>query len=326
MKTFWKDMILALLMGVALPSVMIPRLIVTEQSLQKRETQRVEMVTESTEQEKTCRIILRLIDGTSAEMELEEYLVGVVLAEMPAYFEEEALKAQAVVARTYTLKTCMVGGKHADGIICSDSCCCQAYLSVMDYLQRGGTGESVDKVRSAVLDTSGQVLIYDGELIEATYFSCSGGLTEDAQAVWGTEYPYLKSVASPGEENAAHFSDVVSFSFQELEKKLGIALSEKPDQWFGAVTYTAGSGVKTIEIGGIEYTGTQLRNLLGLRSTMFDVVITEDSILFYTRGFGHRVGMSQYGADAMAANGSTYKEILAYYYQGTELTDIESVG
>lgn len=326
MKTFWKDMILALLMGVALPSVMIPRLIVTEQSLQKRETQRVEMVTESTEQEKTRRIILRLIDGTSAQMELEEYLVGVVLAEMPAYFEEEALRAQAVVARTYTLRASATGGKHGDGSICTDSRCCQAYVSVMDYLERGGTGESVDKVRSAVLDTSGQVLIYDGELIEATYFSCSGGLTEDAQAVWGTEYPYLKSVASPGEENAAHFSDVVSFSFQELEKKLGIALSEKPDQWFGAVTYTAGSGVKTIEIGGIEYTGTQLRNLLGLRSTMFDVVITEDSILFYTRGFGHRVGMSQYGADAMAANGSTYKEILAYYYQGTELTDIESVG
>lgn len=325
MKMLWKDMTVALLMGAVLPGIMVQKLVSTKNVGSETVMETEQTVTESAHQTPSWRILMRHNDGTVSEMELEHYLVGVVLAEMPAYFEEEALKAQAVVARTYTLKTCTWGGKHGDGSICTDWQCCQAYRSVLDYLQQGGTGESADKVRKAVADTAGQVLTYEEDLIEATYFSCSGGITEDAHAVWGTDYAYLRSVPSPGEENASCFTDTVSFDLQQFQERLGISLTGTADQWFGPVTYTTGKGVATMQIGGTEFAGTQLRNLLGLRSTLFEMEAAEDEIRIHTKGYGHRVGMSQYGADAMAVNGSTYDEILAYYYQGTELTDMEIV-
>jgi len=252
------------------------------------------------------------------EMELEEYLVGVVLAEMPVSFEPEARKAQAVVARTFTLRS-EDGEKHPDAAVCMDSGCCQAYISPEEYLEKGGTQDGIDRMRAAVDATRGQVLTYEGELIEATYFSCSGGSTEDAVAVWGTDVPYLRSVSSPGEERATHYTDSVTFTKKELSDALGVNLAEKPESWFGAVTYTAGGGVKTVTIGGTSFKGTELRKLLGLRSTAFTVTAGENSVTITTRGYGHRVGMSQYGADAMAVSGSSYEEILTHYYQGTTL-------
>ena len=169
-------------------------------------------------------------------------------------------------------------------------------------------------------ETENLVLSYQGELIEATYFSCSGGSTEDAVAVWGTDVPYLQAVASPGEENAAHYSDTVTFKAEEFASLLGLDLTGAPKSWIGPVSYTEGGGVDTMEIGGVRFKGTTLRSALGLRSTAFSVSCTNDAVTITTRGFGHRVGMSQYGADAMAVNGSTFEEILSYYYQGTELT------
>ena len=272
--------------------------------------------TESNPQPK--RIIAVL--GTEEErmdMPLEEYLVGVVLAEMPASFEREALKAQAVVARTYTLK-CIHTGKH-DGAVCKDSGCCQAYRNPEEY-----TGEGLETVRAAVHATAGQVLMYQGELIEATYFSCSGGITEDAVAVWGTDYPYLRSVESPGEEKATHYTDTVYFSAQEFEKKLDRDLPGAPDSWLGFTTYTAGGGVNTMRICEEEYKGTELRSMLGLRSTAFTMEADKDGITVTTKGFGHRVGMSQYGADAMAVAGSDYAQILNHYYRGATLTLLEN--
>ena len=235
---------------------------------------------------------------------------------MPASFEEEALKAQAVVARTYAVRAREGKGKHDDGDICGDSACCQGYLAPDDY---GGTQEALSKVRNAVSSTAGQVLTYEGKLIEATYFSCSGGVTEDAVAVWGTDVPYLQSVKSPGEENATYYTDSVQFSVKEFASRLGINLTGKPDSWFGGTKQTTGGGVDTMVIGGVTFKGTELRKLLGLRSTAFTMVAMDEVITVTTRGYGHRVGMSQYGADAMAALGRTYDEILAHYYQGTEL-------
>ena len=322
MKTFLKDLLLALLIGAVLPGILLRNLPKVENVLIVNETEATEMETWCQEKMTSHIISVRDPRGTVMDKELEQYLVGVVLAEMPAYFEKEALKAQAVVARTYTLKTCTAGGKHGDGSICTDSGCCQAYISVTDYLEKGGTGESVEKVRAAVFDTAGEVLIYEDQLIEATYFSCSGGITEDAQAVWGSDYPYLRSVSSPGEENAPVFTDTASYSFVLFQKLLGVDLSGEPERWFGPATYTAGKGVDTMQIGGTEYTGTELRRLLGLRSTSFEIEVEEEEIIIHTKGFGHRVGMSQYGAEAMAVNGSTYDQILASYYQGTELVDM----
>ena len=134
-------------------------------------------------------------------------------------------------------------------------------------------------------------------------------------AVWGTDYPYLRATDSPGEEGAAHYTDTVTFTVAEFAEKLGIA-----QVTLGNATYTAGGGVNTISIGGKEFKGTQVRTLLGLRSTAFTIELSGERVTVTTKGFGHRVGMSQYGADAMALEGKSYREILAHYYQGTALT------
>ena len=256
--------------------------------------------------------------GNLQQMTLEDYLLGVVLAEMPASFEPEALKAQAVVARTYTCKR-MEGGKHDAAAVCRDPGGCQGFRAPADYLDEGGKQTAVDKVRSAVKSTDGQVLHYDGRLIDATYFSCSGGSTEDAVAVWGQDVPYLRAVDSPGEEDAPRFTDSVSFTSSEFAGKLGLSDQGDPASWFGAVRYTEGGGVDTMVIRGKTFTGPRLRSALGLRSTAVSVSVDGKTITVTTRGFGHRVGMSQSGAQAMARTGSSCAEILAHYYTGAEL-------
>ena len=321
MKYIWKDVYLAGIMGILVPGLLLNVGVKAYDEAEQNQivTEAMVIVTEPTPVEKTSVPILLKNEGVVTELDLEEYLVGVVLAEMPTSFGEEALKAQAVVARTYTIRAKEGKGKHDDGDICGDSACCQAYLAPIDY---GGTEEALLKVRNAVVSTAGQVLTYDGKLIEATYFSCSGGATEDAVAVWGTEVPYLQSVESPGEEKATYYTDSIIFPVQEFADKLGVTLKGNAASWFGKVTYTAGGGVDTMVIGGVSFKGTELRKALGLRSTAFTVAAGEKEIVITTRGYGHRVGMSQYGADAMALAGSTYEEILTHYYTGAELTQM----
>ena len=253
----------------------------------------------------------RVTEGT-----LEDYLVGVVLAEMPASFEPEALKAQAVAARTYAWKAMETGGKHGDGSVCTDPGCCQAYLARDAYLEAGGTAAGLEKVTGAVGATAGQVLTYEGTLIEATYFSSAGGSTESALAVWGTDYPYLQAVDSP----EAGKEETLTFTREAFQRALGRTLPGTPEGWFSRVRYTEGGGVASLTIAGEAYTGTALRGLLGLRSTAFTIE-AGDAVTITTHGYGHRVGLSQYGADAMAVTGSDYREILAHYYPGTEITE-----
>lgn len=259
-------------------------------------------------------------DGQVIMMDLDQYLTGVVLAEMPAAFEEEALKAQAVVARTYTMNRIDSGGKHLQGAICMDPACCQAYCDPDSYLQKGNQTECLEKIKNAVLSTSGSVLMYQGKYIDATYFSCSGGRTEDAVAVWGTDVPYLQAVDSPGEEEASHYTDTVEFSIKDFKQMLGI--DEKVMLRIGNITYTDGSGVATIEISGTTFKGTELRQILKLRSTVFVIQVLGDVVSITTKGYGHRVGMSQYGAQAMALEGIKYPQILQYYYTGATLDRI----
>ena len=267
-----------------------------------------------------------LTDKGIEEIEIEEYLIGVLLREIPGRFHIEAQKAQAIVARTYALRTTQYKDKHSSNAICTDPGCCQGYRNPNEYLQGGGDEERVNLARQAVDETKGQILIYQGMPIDATYFSCSGGQTEDALAVWGVDVPYLQSVSSPGEELADHYWDSIQFTPDEFKTALGADLSGKPDQWFGKVTYTRGGGVESMLIGGRLYTGTELRSLLGLRSTAFSVAVSNNSISITTRGFGHRVGMSQYGAQAMALQGKEYEEILAHYYPGTEIDKDRFIG
>ncbi len=267
-----------------------------------------------------------LFGDEKREMLLDDYLVGVVLGELPSTFETETLRAQAVAARTYTLKKCTEGSRHGENTVCTDYHCCQAYTDPDEYLAAGGQTAFYLRVKQAVADTAGQVIVYDGELIVATYFSCAGGQTESAVAVWGQDYPYLQSVASPGEEDAAHYTDSLTFSAAEFQQALGIRLEGKVENWFGTPSYTDGGGVDSISVCGIPYRGTTLRTLLGLRSTDFTVSVKNGSITFYTKGFGHRVGMSQYGANAMAKAGKSYREILTHYYTGAQIVQYEAEG
>ncbi len=323
MKSLIRDLVLSLVLGFVLPGLVFAwgtlQSRVREEALGKQE------LSQTQPPQIRLSMFLREENGDVTQRDMDSYLLGVVLAEMPASFEPEALKAQAVAARNYTQKAYVTGGKHGDGSVCTAPGCCQAYIPLEDYKAKGGTEAAIEKVRTAVLETSGQVLLYEGELIEATYFSCSGGATEDAAAVWGTAYPYLTSVESPGEEEAPPFEDTVIFTPEAFCNALGVTLEGKPESWFGLATYTEGGGVAQIPIGGEIYTGTQLRNLLNLRSTAFKIKAGQ-SITITTRGYGHRVGMSQYGADAMAVSGSSYAEILAHYYPGTELTTLEGNG
>ena len=257
-----------------------------------------------------------LLDNSIIEMSMEDYLTGVILAEMPGSFHMEAKKSQAVVARTYAMRIVSHSGKH-NGMICTDSTCCQAYAAPENY-----DPWHVEEARQAVMSTNGLVLLYDGELIEATYFSCSGGQTEDAVAVWGTDVPYLQSVESPGEETASVYRDEKKFSKAELERLLEISLSGSPRQWFGNIVYTEGGGVASIRIGTRTWKGTELRSLLGLRSTAFDVKCGDNGLTIITKGYGHRVGMSQYGAQAMALSGKSYDQILLHYYKDTQIVPL----
>lgn len=249
------------------------------------------------------------------EMLLTDYVTGVILGEMPGEFSLEAKKAQAVVARTYALR--VAAGNRHDGAVCTDSGCCQ------NYRDWKATADSAaeEQARVAAEETAGMVLTYRGQLIDATYFSCSGGMTEAAVAVWGSDVPYLQAVESPGEEYAAHYTDTAVFSFREFQEALGILLPTDQAQWFGPIVHTDSGGVQTMVIAGKTMQGTEIRKALGLRSTVFAMEIQGESIAVTTKGFGHRVGMSQYGADAMARNGCDFLEILHHYYQDVTLEE-----
>lgn len=300
------DFICALLLTVLLPFMLFNTVMLWSDEEFRPATVPDETVG-TTDPESVSVRVLRS-DGTVQTMELEEYLAGVVMGEMPLDFHPEALKAQAVVARTYTLRMRETSSKHPNADVCDRAACCQSY-------RESASAESWEAVKS----TAGQVLTYNGVLIEATYFSSTGGRTEDALAVWGSDVPYLQSVDSPESGGTDNLLETVTFTAEEFREILGIDPDGPCGNWFGDVCYTDGGGVATMEIGGEIFQGTELRKLLGLRSTDMSVSAVGEHIIITTRGYGHRVGMSQYGAEAMAVSGATYQEILAHYYQGTTL-------
>lgn len=254
--------------------------------------------------EAPIRMLRVLRDGEVSEMAEEEYLAGVIAAELPGGFLMEARKAQAVAARTYARSR---GDKHPGADVCTDAACCQAYRE--SYAPAD---------LQAARETAGLVMTYGGELIDATFFSGSGGRTEAAAAVWGADVPYLQSVESPGEQSP---NDEVTITLPagEFAERLGIDPEGEPEEWLGAMERTAGGGVARWEIGGQEFTGTELRRLLNLKSTAMEITPGE-KFTITTHGFGHRVGLSQYGAQAMAERGCGFREILEHYYIGVELT------
>ncbi len=314
---------MALLMAVIVPGLIFR---MVEKDTPSKSMEAESGATESTATEAslpsemdTAVITVLLDDGTTCPMEENAYLTGVLLAEMPVSFHDEALKAQVVVARTYARKQLSSGAKHSGQAICTDSSCCQAYRSPETFLETGGTEMDLERIRTLVEQTKHEMLYYGDALIEATYFSCSGGRTEDAVAVWGTQIPYLQALDSPGEEQATHYTDTVQFSAEEFASRLQLTPDALPGDWFGDITYTPGGGVDTIEICGVSFSGTDLRRVFQLRSTAFQISAVGQTVTVTTKGFGHRVGMSQYGAEAMAVDGNDYRQILQYYYPGTVL-------
>lgn len=315
MRSLWKDILAAICLGIILPGFVWNLCVLRERPQSLLQAQAVQATRELAPGR---TILLRDPEGVCSEVDLNTYLTRVLLAEIPAEFHWEALKAQSVASRTYVWKAYLYGGKHGDGSVCMDSACCQAYITEESYLSRGGTTEHIEKIHQAVQGTSGCVLAYEGKPIEATYFSSTDGSTESAVSVWGADYPYLQAVTSPEKSQI----DVVSFTKAEFQNQLGRQLPENLSEWFGSDSYTEGGGVASMEICGQTYTGVELRSLLGLRSTDFSIQPDDPIIRITTRGYGHRVGMSQHGANAMAEQGSTWQEILQHYYPGTTLFPI----
>lgn len=269
--------------------------------------------------------------GRVLSMQLEEYLCGVVSAEMPAAFEEEALKAQAVAARTFTLRRLAACGGTPCGRhgadICTDSTCCQSYRSPAQLAARWGDSAAYysARVHDAVYATAGEVATYEGALIEALYHSTAGGMTESSENVFASAQPYLVSVASPGEEGSAHYAESTTFPRKSFITILNTAfpkadLSAKKLEVQVEITARYASGrVKIVRLGKVEVTGRQFRKALDLPSTNFTIEFVGEDVRVSTKGYGHGVGMSQYGANAMAKDGADYRAILKHYYTGIEI-------
>lgn len=262
-------------------------------------------------------VTINRLNGEVLNLTLEDYLVGVVAAEMPASFNTEALKAQAVIARTYTKKLINSGRKITDDVTT------QVYKSDDELKRMWGTNYNTyyNKIKKAVLSTEGKYVTYNSELIDAVYHSTSNGYTEDASFVWGNNVPYLKTVTSPWDTSSRTFQKSVDVSFEELSNKLGIKFDE--ETLIEVISRDDSGRISKIKIGDKELTGTSARNIIGLRSSDFDIIINAYSITFTTRGYGHGVGMSQYGANGMANSGYTYEQILKHYYSGVTITDFK---
>lgn len=266
------------------------------------------------------------------DVKLDEYLYHVVSAEMPADFELEALKAQAVVARTYTIyKIINNQKKHGEADICDSSSCCQAWISKEERLARWDENlreSNWNKIMQVVDGTQGKLITYNNEPINAFFHSNSGGTTEIPLNVWGgSGYPYLQVVQTAGEEEYSQYSSEVTLSKEDLVKKVkekhaDLVVDFAQEDSVKVTEYTDSGRVRTLKIGNVNLSGVEARTILGLRSTNFKVEINENQIKFSVIGYGHGVGMSQTGADALAKQGKNYEEIIKHFYVGVEIIDM----
>ena len=254
-------------------------------------------------------------NGKVLKLELEEYLVGVVAAEMPASFNLEALKAQAVAARTYTLKSIKTGKKLTDTVST------QVYKDNNELKNMWGSSYNTyyNKIKNAVNATKGIYISYNNDYIDALFHSTSNGYTEDAVNVWGNNIPYLKSVASPLDKNTTSYLRTITKTYKELEKQLGYPLDKNTTI---NIVRNNSNRVSTITINNKTYTGVEFREKLALRSTDFDIDLN-DNITITTRGYGHGVGLSQYGSNELAKKGYSYDRIIKFYYTGISINKIK---
>ncbi|MFP7479807.1 stage II sporulation protein D [Terribacillus saccharophilus] len=271
--------------------------------------------------------VSRTASNTVETVPLETYVTRVVASEMPADFELEALKAQAVAARTYVVRYMEDHqAEKPEAIEVSDSTSDQVYKNEEELRQAWGKDyeNKMTKLTEAVEGTSGEIITYDGEPITPSFFSTSNGYTENAEDYWENPLPYLKSVESPWDLQSPKFEDQKVIGMEEAEKLLGVEID--PNKPPGELKRNSSQRVSDVEIGGKHFTGREIREKLGLKSTDFTLSMKDEHLVFQTKGYGHGVGMSQYGANGMAAEGKSYKDILTYYYKDIEIDKLPAEG
>jgi len=267
--------------------------------------------------------VKRNATGKIEEIPFEEYIVGVLAGEMPIYFEKEAFKAQAVAARSYALKRMEYNKNNEYDVV--DSIMNQVYLDD-EYLKKAWGDDyiiNINKLREATNETSGEYLEYNGEVIDAMFFSTSNGYTEDAMTVFNIDLPYLQSVESFWDsETSSAFRASKTIDSSEFYEILGLDYSDF--LYVNVTNRSSTNRIISLSINGKEFLGRDLYNKLGLKSTDFSLKKEGDNIIINTTGYGHGVGMSQYGALGMAKEGYSYSEILSYYYIDTNIKKMEN--
>lgn len=270
-------------------------------------------------------------DGSIKEYSEKDYIMGVVAAEMPASYSVEALKVQTVISYTVAVRRRnLAKSKGQTFDIEADSTIDQAFYPIEQTAKKwGGDAEMYKaKIKKAVDSVFGEVVVYNDNLIDAVFFAISNGKTEDAENVWGSEIPYLKSVDSAGDITAKGYLTTYTLSadeFKEICTENGITLSDDKTKWTGEQTFTESGQTKTIRIGDKTFTGKQIRQMFSLRSATFSIAFAEESFTFTVRGYGHGVGLSQFGANYMSEKGALYKEIICWYYGGCEVKKIDEL-
>ena len=264
---------------------------------------------------------------------LEEYVRGVVAAEMPIDFELEALKAQAYSARTYIIKRILENDKSgmpkgSEGAIVTDTVQHQVFISDAELQKRWGLDyeRKISKLNQAINETMNQVLSYDGKPITALFFSTSNGYTENSEDYYVKSLPYLKSVASPWDKASPKYQSNLAISFADFKSKLKVdaaVLASTNQQWIKVTEKTSSGRVKKIKVGDKVLTGREMREIFDLRSSDFTVEVKDNQVVFHMLGYGHGIGMSQYGADGMAKEGKTADQIVKYYYKGIQIEDFK---
>lgn len=293
----------------------------------------IEIENQEEYQYKTYETIKLLHKDTNVveEIKLDEYIKNVVSAEMPAKYELEALKAQAIVARTYTIYKIEKSQKHKEADICDQSDCCQAWISKEDRLKKWDgdkRDEYWNKIETAVKETAGKIVTYHNQPINAFFHSNSGGKTQIPLYVWGGEgYPYLQVVETAGEENYSQYQSEAQFTKDELihkiqEKHPNFEINFNDEDCIKIIKRDESNRVSTVKMGNLELSGVETRTLLGLRSANFEVEILDENIKFSVIGYGHGVGMSQTGADAMAKQGSSCEDIIKHFYKDVEIKNL----
>ena len=302
-----KKLILVTILVILIPFIIVSLFIRTDEIKFHYMTNKVVRVKD----EKTSKI---------TEVPFEEYIKGVLAGEMPASFELEALKAQAVASRSYVLVK-MQQNRNSDYDVVN-TVNNQVYLTDDELKEKWKDDytSKINKIKTAVLETKGEYLAYNGEVAEALFFSTSTGETENSEEVFSAKVPYLRSVSSVWDEESPVFEDTATFALNDFYQKIGLQYQDKID--VEIISTTSTGRIKTLKINGKELNGRDVASKLSLRSNYFEIIQNDKNVTITTKGFGHGVGMSQYGALGMAKEGYNYEEILKHYYQGTEIKKI----